>query len=89
MVFQDRIVQKVQKADVYEVESLLRDLEEYDTKCERYARIMSLYMDTNTKDTDQIRLNSIYQVDITNFIKISIDFKKKTLQFIYIHIGVL
>ena len=64
----DIIVQKVQKAYVYEMESSLRDLEEYETEVERPTRIMSLETDPNMKETNKIGLDMLYQADITNYI---------------------
>ena len=43
---------------------------------ERTTRIMILDTDTNTKYTDQICLEMLYQAEITDYIKRSIDFNK-------------
>ena len=38
---------------------------------------MSLYMDTNTRETDHIGMEIIYKVDITNYINRSKELKEK------------
>ena len=49
---------------------------EYDIEDEMPTRTMSLDADTNTKGTNQIGLDMIYQEDIEDYIKRSIEFKK-------------
>ena len=71
----DVIFHKLQKYYVYEVASSLRDIEAYDMEGKRPTRI-SLDMDTNTRSTNQIVLDILYQVDITDYINRSIYFKQ-------------
>ena len=72
----DIIFQRVQKAYGCEVKSLLRDLDEYDMECERPTRIMILETYPNTRETNHISLDMLYQADITKYIKRYIEFKK-------------
>ena len=55
---------KVQKSYGYEVLISFRDIEEYCMEYERPTKIMSLNTDPNTRDTDQIGLNMLYQAEI-------------------------
>ena len=72
----DTIFHRVQRAYGYEVASSLRSIEEYDMIGKIPTIIMSLYTDTNTRDTNNIGLDKIYQADITDDIKRSIQFKQ-------------
>ena len=58
------------------MENSLRDIEEYYMEGEITTRIMSIETDTNTRETYNISLEMIYQVDITDYIKRSIEFKQ-------------
>ena len=53
-----------------------RDLEEYDIEGEIPTIIVSLEIDLNTKETDQIGLDMLNQADITYYTKRSIDIKQ-------------
>ena len=64
----------------HEVEISLSFIEEYDIEDKIPTIIMNLYMYPNTKDTDQIGLEIIFQADITNYIKIRIEFKQNLLK---------
>ena len=75
----DIILKRVGKAYGYEVESLLRDLEEYYMEGERLTRIMSLDTDNKTRDTNQTGMNMIYQVEIIDYTKTSI-YSKQNLR---------
>ena len=77
MEVRDTIVQNVQKIYGYEVASPLRDLEEYGMEGERPKIIMSLEANPNKKDTDQIGLDMLYQANIADYIKRSIQFQEK------------
>ena len=66
------ISQRVQTVYVYEVASSVRDIKEYDMKGERPTITMSLEADTNTRETNKIGPNMIYQEDITDYMKRSI-----------------
>ena len=72
----DVIFQIVQKSYGYEVASSLRDIEEYYMEGERPTIIMILDMDPNTRKTNQISLDMLYQADIAKYIKRSKEFKK-------------
>ena len=61
------------------MEISLSFIEEYDIEDKIPTIIMNLYMYSNTKDTDQIGLEMIFQADITNYIKIRIELKQNLL----------
>ena len=59
MSVKDVISQRVKKSYGYEVEILLRDIEEYDMEGERPTIIMSLETDPNTRETNHISLDML------------------------------
>ena len=72
----DVIFHRVKKHYGYEVASSSRNLEEYEKEVERPTRVMILETKTNTRDTNQIGLDMLYQSYITGYIKRNIDLKK-------------
>ena len=64
----------------YEVAIALSNIEEYYREGERTRTIMILETDPNTKETNKIGLDMIYQADITNYMKIIIEFKINLLK---------
>ena len=78
MIVKDVLLQKVQNNYGYKVASSLIYLTEYEIEGERPTRIMIPETDPNTKETNQIGLVMLYQSDITNYIKISKEFKQNS-----------
>ena len=76
MALKNIIVQIVQTYYGYEVQSSLKDLEEYYMEGKIPTRMMSQQTDNNTRDTDKIGLDMIYKAEIVNYIRISIESKK-------------
>ena len=58
------------------MESLFRDIDEYGMEGEIPARIMITETDENTKVTNKIDLDMLYQAKIAEYIKKSKEFKK-------------
>ena len=59
MSVKDVISQRVKKSYGYEVEILLRDIEEYEMEGERSTIIMSLETDTNRRETNHISMDML------------------------------
>ena len=76
MAVMDIIVHKVQNSYGYDVKFSLRDIEEYNMEGKRPTIITSQETDTNTKETYKIGPSMLYQSEITNYIKIIIEFKQ-------------
>ena len=71
----DVISQRMKKFYGYEVESSLRDIEEYDMWGEIPTITTQQEMDTNTRKTSHIGIYIIYQTEINKYTKRIIEFK--------------